>query len=578
MSSNQTIESILLNEGTVDQTVLDKALTRQEGPDRGKQIGEILLGMGSINQEQYRRALSRQLRLPYVESLSEDMIDKEIISRVPLNFLLAHQLIPLKEDQGIVTVAMANPLEVQPLDDLRLLLEKEVNPVVCPPDEIVRLANKSYGHAEGAAEAMLEGMEEESATELVTLSDQAEDLLDIATKAPVIKLVNLILFEAVKVRASDIHIEPFEKELRVRYRIDGVLYEALMPPKQYQSAITSRIKIMANLNIAEKRLPQDGRIKIKITDREIDLRVSLIPISFGERIVLRLLDRSAQFYSLHDLGMGDDRLKIFARLLKLSHGIILVTGPTGSGKTTTLYAALNEVNSLEQNIITVEDPVEYQMFGIGQIQVNPKIGLTFANGLRSILRQDPDVVLIGEMRDNETADIAIQASLTGHLVFSTLHTNDAAGAITRLLDMGVEPYLVSSSVVGIMAQRLVRVVCPHCCKSYQPRAESLRSIGLTPDDLKDGKLYRGTGCDKCYNSGYLGRQGIFEILLVDENIRRMVLDRTNTGEIKKAALAKGMLTLRMSGARKVAEGITTIEEVIRVTQEDEIEIESAESA
>ncbi|HDL65073.1 MAG TPA: type II secretion system protein GspE [Proteobacteria bacterium] len=575
MSSNQTIESILLNEGTVDQTAIDKALTRQEGPDRGKQIGEILLGMGSINQEQYRRALSRQLNLPYIESLSEDMIDKEIISRVPLNFLLAHQLIPLKEDQGTVTVAMANPLEVQPLDDLRLLLEKEVNPIVCPPDEIVRLANKSYGHAEGAAEAMLEGMEDEDATELVTLTEHAEDLLDIASKAPVIKLVNLILFEAVKVRASDIHIEPFEKELRVRYRIDGVLYEALMPPKQYQSAITSRIKIMANLNIAEKRLPQDGRIKIKITDREIDLRVSLIPISFGERIVLRLLDRSSQFYSLHDLGMGDDRLKIFARLIKRTHGIILVTGPTGSGKTTTLYAALSSVNSLEQNIITVEDPVEYQMSGIGQIQVNPKIGLTFANGLRSILRQDPDVVLIGEMRDHETAEIAIQASLTGHLVFSTLHTNDAAGAITRLLDMGVEPYLVSSSVVGIMAQRLVRMICPHCRESYQPQIEALRDIGLTPDDIKDGELYRGVGCDKCYQSGYMGRRGIFEILLVDEDIRSMVLARTNTGEIKKVALQKGMLTLRMSGARKVAEGITTIDEVIRVTQADEVEVASA---
>jgi len=498
MASNQTIEEILLSDGVVDQGTIDKALSRQEGPDRGKQMGEILLSMGSISQEQYRRALSRKLNLPYIESLSEDMTDKEIISRVPLNFLLAHQLIPLKEEGGTVTVAMANPLEVQPLDDLRLLLEKEVNPVVCPPDEIVRIANRSYGHAEGAAEAMLEGMEEGEAPELVTVTDHAEDLLDIASKAPVIKLVNLILFEAVKVRASDIHIEPFEKELRVRYRIDGVLYEALTPPKQYQSAITSRIKIMANLNIAEKRLPQDGRIKIKITDREIDLRVSLIPISFGERIVLRLLDRSAQLYSLHDLGMSDDRLALFARLLKLSHGIILVTGPTGSGKTTTLYAALSDVNSVEQNIITVEDPVEYQMAGIGQIQVNPKIGLTFASGLRSILRQDPDVVLIGEMRDYETAEIAIQASLTGHLVFSTLHTNDAVGAITRLVDMGVEPYLVSSSVVGIMAQRLVRMICPHCRESYPPPPELLRDIGLTQDDLMDGKLYRGVGCEQCY--------------------------------------------------------------------------------
>lgn len=572
MAANQQIEDILLANGVVDQQTIDKAISRREGPDQGKQLADILMGMGVISQEQYRQALSQQLDLDYIDSLSEDMVDKDIISRVPLNFLLAHQLIPLKENQGTVTVAMANPLEVQPLDDLRLLLEKEVNPIVCPPDEIVRLANRSYGHADGAAEAMLEGMEEEEeASELITVADHAEDLLDIATKAPVIKLVNLILFEAVKVRASDIHIEPFEKELRVRYRIDGVLYEALTPPKQYQSAITSRIKIMANLNIAEKRLPQDGRIKIKITDREIDLRVSVIPISFGERIVLRLLDRSAQIYNLHDLGMSESRLAIFSRLIKLTHGIILVTGPTGSGKTTTLYAALSSVNSMEQNIITVEDPVEYQMPGIGQIQVNPKIGLTFASGLRSILRQDPDVILIGEMRDYETAEIAIQASLTGHLVFSTLHTNDAAGAITRLVDMGVEPYLVSSSVVGIMAQRLVRMICPHCRESYEPRSEALRDVGLKPDDLLDGRLYRGRGCDKCYHSGYMGRRGIFEILLVDEDIRRMILERTNTGEIKKVALDKGMLTLRMSGAQKVIEGVTTIEEVIRVTQEDDIE-------
>ena len=572
MIGNRTIEEILLEEGQIDEEILAKARTRQEGPDRGRNLGEILLDLGAISQDQYRRALSRQLNLPYLETLSEELVDKSIISRVPINFLLAHQLIPLQEEDGVVRVAMANPLLVQPLDDLRLLLEKEVTPVVSPPDEIVRIANRSYGHAEGAAEAVMEGMEEEEAAEQVVVEDQAEDLLDIASKAPVIKLVNLILFEAAKARASDIHIEPFEKELRVRYRIDGVLYEALTPPKQYQSAITSRIKIMANLNIAEKRLPQDGRIKIRITDREIDLRVSLIPVSFGERIVLRLLDRSAQIYSLHDLGMSDDRLALFARLLKLTHGIILVTGPTGSGKTTTLYAALAAVNSEEQNIITVEDPVEYQMSGIGQIQVNPKIGLTFASGLRSILRQDPDVVLIGEMRDHETAEIAIQASLTGHLVFSTLHTNDAAGSITRLVDMGVEPYLVSSSVVGIMAQRLVRTICPHCRESFQPVEKALKEIGLSPDDIPGGTLYRGRGCGKCFNSGYMGRAGIFEILLIDDEIRRMVLEQTNTGVIKQAALKKGMRTLRMDGARQVVEGQTTIDEVVRVTQEDIIEV------
>lgn len=566
------IADSLLAEGILDQSTLQQACERQQGPDEGKRLGDILIAMGVINEDQWIRALSRQLKLPYLESLSEEMVDKDLVARVPLNFLLAHQLIPLREEGGIVTVAMANPLEVQPLDDIRLLLEKEVKAVVSRPDEIVQVANRCYGHGEGAAEAMLEDLEEKEAPELVTVSQEAEDLLDIASKAPVIKLVNLIIFEAVKARASDIHIEPYEKELRVRYRIDGILYDSLTPPKQYQAAITSRVKIMANLNIAEKRLPQDGRIKIKITDREVDVRVSIVPISFGERIVLRLLDRSSQLYDLTDLGLSQDRMDLFLKLINLSHGIILVTGPTGSGKTTTLYAALSKMNSAKKNIITIEDPVEYQLPGIGQIQVNPKINLTFANGLRSIVRQDPDIILVGEMRDLETAEIAIQASLTGHLVFSTLHTNDAAGAITRLVDMGVEPYLVSSSVVGIMAQRLVRQICPHCRESYKPRGEALRGIGLKISDVPGSKLYRGRGCEKCFHSGYMGRTGIFEIMLMDDDIRRMIVERTETGIIKKAALGKGMLNLRMDGARKAAEGITTIDEVIRVTQEDIIEV------
>lgn len=571
---DKKIGSILVAEGFLDENLLEEGLARQQGPEKGRRLGKILVGMEAITETQLRQALSQQLKLPYFESLSEEMVDKELVARVPLNFLLAHQLIPLREEEGTVTVAMANPLEVQPLDDIRLLLEKELRVVISSPDEIVRIANRCYGHADGAAEKMLEDLEEEEGEtpEIVTITREAEDLLDIATKAPVIKLVNLIIFEAVKARASDIHIEPHEKDLRVRYRIDGVLYKAINPPKQYQSAITSRLKIMANLNIAEKRLPQDGRIKIKITDREIDIRVSVIPVSFGERLVLRLLDRSSQLYDLSDLGLSDDRLKILLRLLKLSHGIILVTGPTGSGKTTTLYAALHWMNSEEKNIITIEDPVEYQLPQIGQIQVNPKINLTFANGLRSILRQDPDIVLVGEMRDTETAEIAIQASLTGHLVFSTLHTNDAAGAINRLLDMQVEPYLVSSSVVGIMAQRLVRKICPHCREGYQPSEESLKEIGLSLRDIKGGTLYRGKGCEKCFKSGYMDRSGIFEILLIDEEIRQMIMSRTETGAIKKHALKKGMLTLRMDGAKKVIEGQTTIEEVIRVTQEDIIEV------
>jgi general secretion pathway protein E len=572
--ADSKIGEILLSQGAVTSEALEDALARQQGPDKGKRLGDILVNMEAISQEQLLTAFSRQLNMPYLSVLSEEKVDKDLVARVPLNFLLAHQVIPLKEEDGVVTVAISDPLDTQPLDDLRLLLDRDVRAVIAAADEIVRIANRCYGHANGAAEKMLEDLEEGEETaahEVINVSQEAEDLLDIASKAPVIRLVNLIIFEAVKARASDIHIEPFEKELRVRYRIDGVLYDAITPPKQHQAAITSRIKIMANLNIAEKRLPQDGRIKIKITDREIDIRVSVIPVSFGERIVLRLLDRSSRLYSLHDLGLAEDRLKLFRKLLDLSHGIILVTGPTGSGKTTTLYAALSEMNSTETNIITIEDPVEYQLPGIGQIQVNPKIELTFANGLRSILRQDPDVVLIGEMRDLVTAEIAIQASLTGHLVFSTLHTNDAAGAVTRLLDMGVEPYLVSSSVVAIMAQRLVRQICPHCREAYRPQEESLKEIGLTLADVKGGVLYKGKGCAKCFKTAYLGRSAIFEILLIDDEIRRMVLEHTATGTIKKHALEKGMLTLRMDGALKVINGETTIDEVLRVTQTDIIE-------
>ncbi|HOO77682.1 MAG TPA: type II secretion system ATPase GspE [bacterium] len=563
----------LVGAGALARPALDKVLDKWS-PGESRSLTEELIEAGLVRDSQVRRALAECLGFPFEEHLTEERVDKALVSRVPLNFLLANRLIPLGASaDGTVKVAMADPLDVQPLDDLRLLLDRNLDVIVSVPEEIVRIANRCYGHADGAAEAMLEGLEEdEDAPEMVTITDAAEDLLDIAAKAPVIKLINLIIFEAVKARASDIHIEPFEKDLRVRYRIDGVLYEVLSPPKQYQSSIISRVKIMANLNIAEKRLPQDGRIKIRITDREIDIRVSVIPVSFGERIVLRLLDKSSQLFGLHDLGLGDDGLKLLRRLLKLTHGIILVTGPTGSGKTTTLYAALHEMNSLDKNIITIEDPVEYQLPGIGQIQVAPKINLTFANGLRSILRQDPDIVLVGEMRDTETAEIAIQASLTGHLVFSTLHTNDAAGAITRMIDMGVEPYLVSSSVVGIMAQRLVRTICPHCGESYAPSEEELKSIGLALDQLEGRPLVRGKGCEKCFHSGYMGRSAIFELLLVDDEIRRMVVERVDVGTIKRAALKRGMRTLRMDGARKVVSGETTVEEVIRVTQEDIIEV------
>jgi general secretion pathway protein E len=376
------------------------------------------------------------------------------------------------------------------------------------------------------------------------------------------------MFEAVKRQASDIHLEPFERELMIRYRIDGVLYNMLSTPKRIQPSITSRIKIMGGLNIAEKRLPQDGRIGIKIAGRDVDIRVSAIPTAHGERLVLRLLDKTHLLLSMRDLGLEDDKIKRMDQMIHMSHGILLVTGPTGSGKTTTLYAALNEINSPDKNIITIEDPIEYQLKGIGQMQVNPKIDLTFASGLRSILRQDPDVIMVGEIRDVETAEIAIHASLTGHLVFSTLHTNDSAGAITRLLDMGIEPFLVSSSVVAIVAQRLVRLICPSCRVGYSPSAEELKKLSLNTEDGKKKTFFRGRGCPNCMNTGYRGRSGIYEILVLDDEIRNLILSKADANTIKNCAVKKRMTTLKQDGAAKVMRGVTTTEEALRVTQDE----------
>jgi general secretion pathway protein E len=377
-----------------------------------------------------------------------------------------------------------------------------------------------------------------------------------------------MLYQAVNQKASDVHVEPFEKDIVVRYRIDGILYNVLNLPKRVQSSITSRVKVMGGLNIAEKRLPQDGRIRIKIAGRDVDIRVSVVPATHGERIVMRLLDKTSTILRLEDIGFSGDKLETFNRLIHSPHGILLLTGPTGSGKTTTLYGALTRINSADKNIITVEDPVEYQIKGIGQIQVNPKINLTFANGLRSIVRQDPDVIMVGEIRDLETAEIAIQASLTGHLVFSTLHTNDSAGAFTRLIDMGIEAFLVSSSVLAIMAQRLVRTLCPHCHETYEPSDEELKGLSIRREELEGRKLQRAIGCSRCMGTGYSGRTGIFELLVVDEDIRALIMKRTDSSAIKKLAIKHGMLTLRQDGIEKVIHGVTTTEELLRVTQED----------
>jgi len=572
--SKKMLGQILLKNGALTPDQLDAGLAKVE--ESAKRLGEVLLELGYIKEDDLLSALAEEFGLTYLKTLTPDMVDRELIARIPRNYAHANRVIPLKREGDVANIATPDPLNTQPLDEMRILLDCETHTVIARESDIINVINAVYEHAEGAAEELIEDMgaeKEMGGEKVLDLSEQAaEDLMDIDDKAPVIKLVNLMIFQAAKTRASDIHIEPYEKELKIRFRIDGVLHNTLSPPKRYQSAIISRVKIMANMNIAEKRLPQDGRIKIKMPDREIDLRVSTIPIVHGERVVMRLLDRGSMFYGLGEMGFSPDKLEKFNRLIDMPYGIILVTGPTGSGKSTTLYGALSKINTEDKNILTIEDPVEYQIPGIGQIHVRPKINLTFASGLRHILRQDPDVIMVGEIRDLETAEIAIQASLTGHLVFSTLHTNDAAGAVTRLIDMGVEPFLVSSSVLAIMAQRLVRVICPKCKEGYRPPGESLKEIGLSPAELKNGEVFRGKGCEHCMGTGYRGRSGIFELLIIDDDVRQMILDRVASNIIKKKAVEKGMLTLRGDGAQKVAQGVTTIEEVLRITQEEVLEI------
>src|SRR5579884_2624374 len=552
------IGQILIEKHAVTPAQLEEGLRIQK--EQGGKIGEILVRLKVLTEDAVLEALSQQWQLPYRSSLDPKEIETSLSEKVPISFAKRYELLPFKRNGKAIQVAASNPLHLGALDDLRLLLGEPIEVVAVPSRVVVSSINYVY---EQAIADMAEG---ESLSALAEELAEPEDLLDASDEAPMIRLVNSILFQAVQQRASDIHFEPFEKEIAVRYRIDGVLYNILSPPKRLQSSLISRIKIMAGMNIAEKRLPQDGRIGLKMGGREIDIRVSDVPTAHGERLVLRLLDKTSLLLNLEDIGLSPDGLATMDQLIQMAHGILLVTGPTGSGKTTTLYAALSKINSPDKNIITIEDPIEYQLKGIGQIQVNPKIQLTFANGLRSILRQDPDVIMVGEIRDTETAEIAIQASLTGHLVFSTLHTNDSAGAITRLLDMGIEPFLVSSSVVAIIAQRLVRQICPECRVSYRPTAEELGKLGLK--QIGDRLFYRGKGCAHCINTGYRGRSGIYEILVLDDEIRNLILSKVDSSRIKAKAVSKGMVTLREDGARRIMTGMTTTEEVLRVTQEE----------
>ena len=502
-----------------------------------------------------------KLGIEFQLEIARDEIDTGLLSLLPLTFARSNSILPLCDIDGVVSVAVSSAVGLLQLDELRLLFGKPIKAVLVPAALLSDVINHVYAGASGTAREVLQELQGEDLSTVATELNDPKDLLDLSDEAPVIRLLNSILSEAVKERVSDVHIEPYERDLLVRFRIDGILYEKLSPPKIIQDALVSRIKIMAGLNIAEKRLPQDGRIRVRVAGRDVDIRVSIIPTYYGERAVLRLLDKKKGILSLSDIGLGEHGVRVMERMLNRTSGIILVTGPTGSGKSTTLYAALNRVNSSEKNIITIEDPIEYQIKGIGQIQVNPKIDLTFASGLRSILRQDPDVIMVGEIRDAETAEIAIQASLTGHLVLSTLHTNDAATAVTRLVDMGIEPFMIASSLSAVVAQRLVRVICPHCREEYRP-VEQYAGITL-PETL-----YRGRGCDACFGLGTLGRTAIYEIMPVDQELCSMIIRRAHAGEIKEYVVAHGMKTLRDDGLARAAAGITTIEEVLRVTQDD----------
>ncbi len=552
---------ILIDSGLITPEQLSQALQEQQG--NNQPIGSILVRLGYISQQDYLTTLSAQLDVPFI-LLSDYEIDPEVIDLIPAALAQKYHVVPLFRIKNALTVAMADPQDVGAIDEIRRYSQLEVEPVLAPESDIGQAIEQYYGVDVEMSHTLSEVIQSiEAESEAVVAPEPEKNLRELAEDAPVVRLVNMILTQAIKDRASDIHIEPEDDSIRVRYRVDGILREVFSPPKNLQAAVISRIKILAELDIAETRVPQDGRFRIQLGGKEIDVRVSSLPTAYGENIVMRILDKSNILLKLDDLGFAPDNLKIVRTMLSNSYGIILVTGPTGSGKTTSLYAFLNTINTVEKNIITLEDPIEYRLRMIRQAQVNPKAGMTFASGLRSILRQDPDVIMVGEIRDPETAQIAIESALTGHLVLSTLHTNDAAGAVTRLVEMGVEPFLLSSALIGIIAQRLVRRVCPKCREAYSPSVLELKRIGLNPK-RQDLKFYRGKGCSFCRQSGFKGRIGIYEILKIDDKIRELILSGASSEEIRRAAIQRGMRTLKHDGLLKALQGVTTPEEVMRV--------------
>jgi len=559
-----SLTSFLIDHGLISEEEVKPLV--QEIRDKNRSMLGYLLQTKKIREEELLPLLAKELGLVFINKISEEEIDAELVQKLPLHYLKKHCFVPLRLQENHLVLAANLPFLDGLLADLKIIFQPDsIEFQLCPKNEIITTINRVFGQIEAEPDEIIDDLNSESEDFLSELEQGSIDLLDEADDSPIIKLVNHIITQAVRGQASDIHIEPYEHNLKVRFRLDGILYDFLSLPRKIHPHMVSRVKIMAGLNIAEKRLPQDGRIEIKIGNRQVDLRVSSLPTSYGERIVLRLLEKGARLLALNDIGLNEHNLTQLKQLLTLSHGIILVTGPTGSGKTTTLYSALNHINSPEKNILTIEDPIEYRLEGIGQMQVNPKIGLTFSSGLRSMVRQDPDVILVGEIRDLETAEIAIQAALTGHLVFSTLHTNDAPSAITRLIDMGIEPFLVSTAVRAIIAQRLVRILCPHCKQQYRPSAIEAQQLGLN-DKEKEITIGQAKGCEHCLNTGYKGRTGIFELIVINNELQSLILKSSDANVIRNKAIQGGMKTLRQDGIEKVLKGLTTVSEVLRVAQ------------
>ncbi len=567
LKSKKLIGQVFLERGLIDEEELRTALNLQA--DSREKLGKLLVDLGYVSERDCLAIVSEHLGIPAMSAADYPPVPV-IENLLTFRFMKQCKFVPIALENNVLTLAMTDPLDNATLDAVRQSTGYQVRGILGAESEIMDILEKFYGSAASTLGRIIEGIDDGNIENLPDEIEDIEQLKDLASEAPVIRLVNLLISKAIENRASDIHIEPFEKDLKVRYRIDGILHDVESPPKKLKAALISRVKIMSKLNIAERRLPQDGRIKLKVLGKDIDLRVSTLPTLYGESVVMRILDKSnTSLYDIRRLGFPEDSLKEFESLIRRPHGIFLVTGPTGSGKTTTLYSALSTINLPDKKIITIEDPIEYQIDGVNQIHVNAQIGLTFAAGLRHIVRQDPDVIMIGEIRDLETAEIAIRAALTGHLVFSTLHTNDAPSAITRLVDMGAEDYLIASSLLGVLAQRLVRVICPDCRTEVHPVPEMLDEIGFRRGDPRSGpdRFYEGRGCERCSNTGFVGRVGIYELMPINDDIRKLTVAKADSNQILKKAIENGMRSLRDDGWLKVRKGITSIAEVLRVTQE-----------